>query len=47
MNRGAVVEETTAARLRAGTPDNPYTRQLLEASRGYDRAAVERYQTFE
>ena len=41
MQHGAVVEALEVARLRAGTPAHPYTRQLLRASRGYDRAVVE------
>lgn len=35
MNEGRIVEELTAAELRAGTAHHPYTRQLLAASRGY------------
>jgi ABC-type dipeptide/oligopeptide/nickel transport system ATPase subunit len=41
MTEGRIVEELDAARLRAGQPDHPYTRQLLAASRGYDRSAAE------
>ena len=41
MQCGAVVETLEVARLRTGTPAHPYTRQLLRASRGYDRAAVD------
>ena len=41
MQLGAVVETLAIARLRSATPSHPYTRQLLRASRGYDRAAVE------
>ena len=37
MQHGRVVEALGVARLRAGDPDHPYTRQLLQASRGYDR----------
>jgi peptide/nickel transport system ATP-binding protein len=40
MNGGEIVEQLTVDRLRAGEPENPYTRQLLVSSRGYDRAAV-------
>lgn len=40
MNRGRIVEETTAAALRLGNPGHPYTRELLAAARGYDRAGV-------
>ena len=42
MNGGAIVEQLTVERLRAGETDNPYTRQLLVSSKGYDRAAVAR-----
>ena len=41
MNNGALVEELSAVRLAAGEPEDDYTRQLLGASRGYDRAAVD------
>lgn len=40
MNHGQVVEELDVAALRAGMPANPYTQQLLRASRGYDREAA-------
>ena len=41
MQHGAVVETLAVARLRSATPSHHYTRQLLRASRGYDRAAVD------
>ena len=44
MKRGRFIEELTVER-RAGEPEHGYTRQLLSASRGYDRAAVESYRT--
>jgi peptide/nickel transport system ATP-binding protein len=47
MNVGRVVESMQVTALRDRTPENPYTQQLLQASLGYDRAAVERYQTFD
>jgi peptide/nickel transport system ATP-binding protein len=47
MNVGRVVEAMPVEALRERTPENPYTRQLLQASLGYDREAVERYQTFD
>ncbi len=47
MNVGRVVEAMPVAALRARTPIDPYTKQLLQASLGYDRQAVERYQTFD
>ncbi len=40
MQHGEVVETMTVAQLRDDTPTHPYTKQLLRASRGYDRAAA-------
>ena len=47
MNRGRIVEAMPVERLRAGEPEQPYTRQLLRASLGYDRAAVDRFLEFD
>jgi ABC-type dipeptide/oligopeptide/nickel transport system ATPase subunit len=47
MNAGRVVEEMTVARLRGGEPGEPYTRQLLIASLGYDRRTAEALVTFD
>jgi len=47
MNVGRVVEAMPVSALRERTPRHAYTRQLLQASLGYDRQAVERYQTFD
>jgi peptide/nickel transport system ATP-binding protein len=47
MNAGRVVEELTVADLRAADPREPYTRQLLRASLGYDRAAAAQLETFD
>ncbi|MBL8701039.1 MAG: ABC transporter ATP-binding protein [Alphaproteobacteria bacterium] len=47
MNAGRIVEELTTTSLRAGTPREAYTRQLLLASRGYDRAAAAQFQTYD
>ncbi len=47
MNVGRIVESMPVNALRERTPENPYTQQLLQASLGYDRQAVERYQTFD
>lgn len=46
MNHGQVVEDMTVAQLRASAPAHPYTKQLLTASLGYDRAAVDRFEDF-
>ena len=40
MNAGRIVETLTAAELRAGHATEPYTRELLEASRGYGQGAA-------
>jgi peptide/nickel transport system ATP-binding protein len=47
MNVGRIVESLTVTALREATPEQPYTQQLLQASLGYDREAVERYQRFD
>jgi peptide/nickel transport system ATP-binding protein len=47
MNRGLVVEEMDVATLRGAAPQQAYTRQLLEASRGYDRAVAARMVSFD
>ena len=46
MNHGAVVENLTVEQLRTRSPENPYTKQLLVASLGYDRAAIDRFEDF-
>ncbi len=46
MNHGLIVEELTAEQLRTATPRERYTQQLLTASLGYDRAAVDRFEDF-
>ena len=47
MNHGRMVEELTADQLRASRPSEPYTRQLLQASLGYDRQAAAQLTTFD
>ena len=47
MNAGRVVEELSVERLRSHEPDHPYTKQLLRASLGYDRAAAEGLEWFD
>lgn len=46
MQHGRIVEEMTAQTLAARTPTHPYTRQLLVASLGYDRAKIEQFVDF-
>jgi peptide/nickel transport system ATP-binding protein len=40
MQHGSVVETMTVDQLRDNRPTHPYTKQLLRASRGYDRSAL-------
>lgn len=40
MNRGKTVETITRSQLRSGRISEKYTKQLLVAGKGYDRAAV-------
>jgi ABC-type dipeptide/oligopeptide/nickel transport system ATPase subunit len=47
MNRGRIVEEVPTAVLATGALADPYSRQLLKSSEGYDREAVRELQTFE
>jgi peptide/nickel transport system ATP-binding protein len=47
MNQGRIVEELTVEQLRAAEPREPYTRQLLRASLGYDREAARNLETFD
>jgi len=47
MNAGRIVEEMTVAQLRAATPREAYTRQLLRASLGYDRRAADQFETYD
>jgi peptide/nickel transport system ATP-binding protein len=47
MNSGRTVEELTVDQLRAAAPSEPYTRQLLQASLGYDRQAAAQLMTFD
>ena len=46
MNHGAVVENLTVEQLRRHAPEHPYTKQLLVASLGYDRAAIDQFEDF-
>lgn len=47
MNGGRIVEETTATALREGQPQEAYTRQLLLATRGYDRETARNFVSFD
>jgi ABC-type dipeptide/oligopeptide/nickel transport system ATPase subunit len=47
MNRGLVVEELDVDVLKHRSPKQPYTRQLLTASLGYDREAIDAFEDFE
>jgi peptide/nickel transport system ATP-binding protein len=47
MNRGLVVEEMDVATLRRQAPREAYTRQLLLASKGYDRDVAAGMVTFD
>ena len=47
MNRGAVVEEMDVATLKREAPREAYTRQLLLASKGYDREVASRMVSFD
>ncbi len=46
MQNGRVVETLEVEQLREHTPAMPYTRQLLTASLGYDRAAIDAFEEF-
>jgi ABC-type dipeptide/oligopeptide/nickel transport system ATPase subunit len=47
MNRGLIVEQMDVATLRREAPLEAYTRQLLVASRGYDREEARRLVTYD
>jgi len=46
MNRGAMVETIDSRQLQEGNLTQRYTQQLLVASKGYDRAAIDRFEEF-
>ncbi len=46
MNRGETVEIISRKQLQDGNLKHHYTRQLLLASKGYDRAAIDQFQDF-
>ncbi len=47
MQNGAVVETMSVQQLRDHNPTRPYTRQLMTASLGYDRAAIDAFEEFD
>ena len=47
MNRGVIVENLGVEMLRRKTPEHPYTKQLMVASMGYDREAIDAFEEFE
>lgn len=46
MNRGEMVEQITRSQLQKGQTRQHYTRQLLVASKGYNRSAIDQFQDF-
>jgi peptide/nickel transport system ATP-binding protein len=46
MQNGAVVETMSVQQLRDHSPNMPYTKQLLTASLGYDRTAIDAFEEF-
>jgi peptide/nickel transport system ATP-binding protein len=46
MNRGETVEIITKEQLQQGTIEHQYTRQLLIASKGYDRGAIDQFEDY-
>ena len=46
MQNGGVVETMGVQQLRDHTPAMPYTQQLMTASLGYDRAAIDAFEEF-
>ena len=46
MQNGAIIETMSVQQLRAHSSTMPYTRQLLTASLGYDRNAIDAFEEF-
>ena len=46
MQNGTIVETMSVQQLREHSPSMPYTRQLMTASLGYDRAAIDAFEEF-
>jgi len=47
MNGGRIIEEMTFEQVRSGDSREPYTRQLFQASLGYDREAARNLVTYD
>jgi peptide/nickel transport system ATP-binding protein len=47
MNRGLIVEEMRVEALRRAEPKMAYTKQLLLASKGYDREVAARMVSYD
>jgi ABC-type dipeptide/oligopeptide/nickel transport system ATPase component len=47
MNSGRIVEQAPTAALASGALADPYSRQLLKSSEGYDREAARSLQAFD
>ncbi|BHH85433.1 ABC transporter ATP-binding protein [Desulforhopalus sp. 52FAK] len=46
MNRGQMVENITKEQLMHGSPQHAYTKQLLLASKGYNRDVIDQFQDY-
>lgn len=46
MNRGQMVENITKQQLMEGSPKHEYTKQLLLASKGYNREIIDQFQDY-
>ena len=46
MNRGQIVEHLSKQQLRNGAPNHKYTKQLLLASKGYNRDVIDQFQDY-
>ncbi len=46
MNHGQVVESISQKQLQESVPEHEYTKQLLLASKGYDRTAIDQFKDF-
>ena len=47
MQNGAIVETLSVEQLRKHSSSQPYTRQLMTASLGYDRSAIDAFEVFD